>query len=62
MKATKVREKINKIIDQLPDEALQELLSHLQQTEKDATNKAQLAKNLQKILKEDQELLEKLAR
>lgn len=62
MKVTEVREEINEIIDQLSDEALQELLTYLQQAEDGATNNVQLTKNLRKILTEDQELLKKLAK
>ncbi len=62
MKTTEIKEEINKIIDKLPDEILGDLLEYLQQVEKNTTGKFPLTKNLRKILTEDKELLEKLAK
>lgn len=62
MKTVEVKGEINKIVEQLPDEALWELLTYLRQVEKSTTDDLQLTKNLRKILMEDRELLEKLAK
>ena len=62
MKTTEIKEEINKIIETLPDEVLGDLLEYLQQIEKNTSEKFQLTKNLRKILTEDKELLEKLAK
>jgi hypothetical protein len=62
MKTIEIKEEINKIIEKLPEEVLGDLLEYLQQVEKNTAGKFQLTKNLRKILTEDKELLEKLAK
>lgn len=62
MTTLQIKEEINKIIDKLPAEALGDLLAYLQKVEKNTAGKPLLAQNLQKILTEDQELLQRLAK
>ncbi len=62
MTPTQIREEINKIIEKLPDEALGGLLAYLQQIEKSLAGKLPLAHNLRKILTEDRELFQRLAK
>jgi hypothetical protein len=62
MTPPQIKEEINKIIDKLPNEALGDLLAYLQQVEKSPAGKSQLTKNLRKILTEDRELLQRLAK
>ncbi len=57
-----IKEEINKIIEKLPDEALGDLLAYLQQVEKNPAGKLSLTHNLRKILTEDRELLQRLAK
>lgn len=62
MKTTEIKDEINKIIEKLPNEILGDILEYLQQVENTTTEKFQLTKNVRKILIEDRELLEKLAK
>lgn len=57
-----VKQEITEIVNNLPDEVLEELLQYLRQVEKTTAEKMRLSLNLNTILAEDQELLEKLAK
>lgn len=57
-----VKQEIVQIVDKLPNEILEELLQYLRQVEKTSTEKMRLSLNLNTILTEDRELLEKLAK
>ena len=57
-----VKQEIVQIVDKLPTEVLGELLQYLRQVEKSSTEKMRLSINLNTILTEDRELLEKLAK
>ncbi|MFT6479436.1 MAG: hypothetical protein ACI9V1_002399 [Spirosomataceae bacterium] len=56
-----VKQEIAKIVDTLPSDVLGELLHYLRQIEKASQEKKRLSLNLNTILTEDRELLEKLA-
>ena len=56
------KQEIVQIINKLPDEVLGELLRYLRQVEKTTAEKMRLSLNLNTILTEDRELLEKLAK
>ncbi len=56
------KKEIIQIVESLPDEAQVELLNYLKQLEIDFQKKVNLSSNLEKILSEDKELLEKLAK
>jgi hypothetical protein len=58
----KIKQEIVQIVNKLPDEVLEELLQQLRQLEKNTSEKMRLSLNLKKILTEDRELLEKLAK
>jgi hypothetical protein len=61
MSTKELKERINKVLDSIPDEVLEEVLRYL----KSLTNKSKedmlLSQNLKRILEEDKNLLERLA-
>lgn len=57
-----IKQEIVQIVNSLPDEVLGELLHYLRQVEKSSAEKMRLSLNLNTILTEDKELLEKLAK
>jgi hypothetical protein len=57
-----IKQEIARIVSQLPDEVLGELLQYLRQVEKTTAEKMRTVRNLSSILEEDRELLEKLAK
>jgi hypothetical protein len=61
MSTKELKERINKVLDSIPDEVLEEVLKYL----KSLTNKTKedmlLSQNLKRILEEDKNLLERLA-
>ncbi|MEN0046303.1 MAG: hypothetical protein AAF806_04485 [Bacteroidota bacterium] len=57
-----VKQEITKIVDNLPDEVLDDLLYYLQKVQKETTKKMRLSIHLNTILTEDKEVLEKLAK
>ena len=56
-----IKEEINQIVDTLPEDVLSELLQYLRQIEKESTSQMHLSLNLNTVLAEDDELLERLA-
>ena len=56
-----IKEEIKQIVDTLPENALVELLQYLRQIEKKSKDQLHLSMNLNTILVEDDELLERLA-
>lgn len=57
-----LKEEITDIVNNLPDEVLEELLQYLRQIEKNTAGKAERAANLKKIIADDRELLDKLSK
>ncbi|AXI99826.1 hypothetical protein CYPRO_0542 [Cyclonatronum proteinivorum] len=57
-----LKAEITEIVNNLPDEALEELLAYLKQVEKRTAEKSRRAADLKKILAEDRELLDKLSK
>lgn len=57
-----LKQEIAQIVDKLPNEVLGELLQYLRQVEKTTVEKMRLSLNLNTILTEDRDLLEKLAK
>lgn len=57
-----LKQEIVQIVDKLPNEVLSELLLYLRQVEKATAEKMRLSINLNTILSEDRELLDKLAK
>ncbi len=57
-----LKEEIVELVNKLPNDVLGELLQYLRQVEKTTVQKKRLSFNLNTILTEDRELLEKLAK
>jgi hypothetical protein len=62
MTTKEIRKEINKVIREVPENFLEDILSYLKQVERRSKEDIQAFSNLKKILKEDQELLDKLAK
>lgn len=56
-----IKEEINQIVETLPEDVLSDLLQYLKQIEKESADKIRLSLNLNTILTEDDDLLERLA-
>lgn len=56
-----IRAEINQIVENLPEDVLSKVLQYLRQIEKESGDKIRLSLNLNTILEEDDELLERLA-
>ncbi len=61
MTSTEIKTEIQKVLDNIPEDALQDVLVFLKNLQPNSATQLTLAHNLQQILKEDQELLHKLA-
>jgi hypothetical protein len=57
-----IKKKINKVIDEVPESYLPDILSYLNQIKKSAPNNIDTLQNFRKILKEDRTLLQMLAK
>jgi hypothetical protein len=57
-----IRKEINRVIQEVPENFLEDILSYLKQIEKKSKNDIEAFSDLKRIFKEDQELLEKLAK
>ena len=57
-----VKEKINKVINDIPEEALEDVLEYLKSIAGKSNKDIRLSQDLSKILKEDKILLERLAK
>jgi hypothetical protein len=62
MSKNEVKDQINKVLDNVSDEALESILSYLKQLISKSENDLILSNNLNKILAEDKEVLERLAK
>lgn len=61
MTKPEVKSEINKLLDQMPDDFLQELLQYLKDSQRTDRKHNQIKSNLERVMKEDIELLKKLA-
>jgi hypothetical protein len=61
MSKDEIKHEINRVLDHFSDQALAELLTFLKQLESRNNNAFLSSSDLQKILSEDKQLLEKLA-
>lgn len=61
MNTIEVKAEIQKVLNTVPDDVLETVLEYLRTVALNDKNKVKLSQNLQKILSEDKELLEKLA-
>ena len=62
MTAKEIKSEIQKSLDKVPENILQDILALLKQAEGQAPEKIALIKNVKKILAEDKLLLERLAK
>ncbi len=58
---TRIKSEIHKVLDELPESVLQDVLDFLKELQAHSTDEIKLASNLRKILSEDRRLLQKLA-
>ncbi|MBS1531345.1 MAG: hypothetical protein JSU01_13650 [Bacteroidetes bacterium] len=61
MTSIQIKAEIDKILDEIPESELQNVLSLLQEIKAHPTENAHLATIINKIIREDKELLRKLA-
>jgi hypothetical protein len=61
MSKNEVKEQINKVLDNAPDEVLESILDYLKELLLKSKSEVMLANNLNKILHEDKEVLERLS-
>jgi mRNA-degrading endonuclease RelE of RelBE toxin-antitoxin system len=61
MTKTQLHSEIQKVLDNVPETILQDILDFLKALQDQPADKVKLTNNLRQILSEDKELLEKLA-
>lgn len=61
MTKTQIQSEIQKVLDSVPEDVLQDVLDFLKELQDQPADKVRLTNNLRQILSEDKELLEKLA-
>jgi mRNA-degrading endonuclease RelE of RelBE toxin-antitoxin system len=61
MTSIEIKTEIQKVLDQVPETVLQDVLDFLKELQTKSADQIKLTNNLRKILSEDRELLEKLA-
>jgi len=59
--ARDLKDKINQVLDKMPDEVLEDVFKYLKSLTTKSAQEIRLSQNLGKILKEDKNLLERLA-
>jgi len=62
MSREEVKTAINEILENIPEEALQDVFDYLKSVQEKSSATITLSKNLRTILREDKELLERLAK
>jgi hypothetical protein len=61
MSTQEIRSEIHKVVDNMPDDILQNILEYFKTIEHSSKDRVKLSYNLKKILSEDNSLLQKLA-
>jgi hypothetical protein len=61
MAPKELKDKINKVIDSMPDDILEDVFNYLKAMTSKSRSDIMLSQNLGKIIEEDRNLLEKLA-
>ena len=61
MATKELKEKINKVLDKIPDDILEEVFKYLKSLTNKSRSDIRLSQNLGRILEEDKQLLERLA-
>jgi hypothetical protein len=62
MATKELKDKINKVIDNMPDDILEDVFSYLKALTNKSRTDIMLSQNLGKIIEEDRNLLEQLAK
>ncbi|HTA26428.1 MAG TPA: hypothetical protein VK809_01475 [Bacteroidia bacterium] len=62
MTTKEVKSEIQKVLDKVPDNLLQDILDYLKTIQSKSSDTVQLSKNLKQIISEDKALLERLAK
>lgn len=62
MSTKEIKDEIQKLLNNVPDDVLKDLLKYLKEAQNQTGDKIQLSLHLKKIISEDQELLERLAK
>ena len=62
MTKIQLQTEIQKVLDNVPESVLQDVLDFLKELQNQPSDKIKLANNLRQILSEDKELLERLAK
>jgi hypothetical protein len=62
MTTKEIRKEINRVIQEVPENFLEDILCYLKQIEKKSKNDVEAFSDLKQIFRDDQELLEKLAK
>ncbi len=62
MTANEVKTEIQKVLDKVPDNILQDILDYLKTIQSKSSDTVQLSQNLKQIISEDKALLERLAK
>lgn len=62
MTTTEIKEELHRVVDQVPDTSLNEALAFLKALQSNSPERLKRAENFKKILKEDKELLQRLAK
>ena len=62
MTTKEIKSEIQKTLDNIPENVLQDILDYLKLIQGKSADKIKLSKNLRDILTEDKELLERLAK
>ena len=57
-----IKSEIDKVLENIPEQVLQDILEYLKQLQKQSADKINLSSQLRHILQEDKALLEKLAK
>jgi hypothetical protein len=61
MTSIQIKTEIQKVLDEVPENVLIDILDYLKRIQHQPSGQVKLASNLKKILSEDKELLERLA-
>lgn len=62
METKELKQKINSVIDSIPEDVLEDVLEYLKSLTTKSKDKVNLSHNLSKILNEDKNLLQRLAK
>ena len=62
MTAVQLKTEIQKVLDKVPEDALPDILNYLRQVSHQSPDQIKFRNNLKKIMTEDKELLERLAK